>query len=233
MPSHPEKKSCMLSTGTFGQISAVNFLSGARYKRVCASNRLGMAQARQRGRVCGRRYFLSALIQIALVQWILSKKKKKEKQPGGLISLRMAAVSLENTECDSKGSWLSLCVRTLDDIKHRLHFFLPFWQEFTNFTHQEKLMWEGTDGRLSIFLGAVLLIKYGVKAGCIRKPEAPQEEEPALPCLIYCHSVISRLQVANSGNPFVGWTPRLAATSESLLIAGLVSEARSVGVWFW
>lgn len=51
------KKSCMLFTGTFGQISAVNFLSGAGYKRVCASNRLGMAQARQSRRMCGRRYF--------------------------------------------------------------------------------------------------------------------------------------------------------------------------------
>lgn len=93
------KKSCMLFTGTFGQISAVNFLSGALYKRVCASNRLGMAQAWQSGRMCRRRYFLSALIQIALAQWILFfKKKRKEKQPGGLISLRMAAASLENTE---------------------------------------------------------------------------------------------------------------------------------------
>lgn len=51
------KKSCMLFTGTFGQISAVNFLSGAGYKRVCASNRLRMAQARQSRRMCGRRYF--------------------------------------------------------------------------------------------------------------------------------------------------------------------------------
>lgn len=66
-------------------------------------------------------------------------KKKKEKQPGGLISLRMAAASLENTEYDSKGSWLSLHVRTLDDIKRLRLLFLSFWQEFANFTHLKKL----------------------------------------------------------------------------------------------
>lgn len=51
----------------------------------------------------------------------------------------MAAASLENTEYDSKGSWLSLHVRTLDDIKRLCLLFLSFWQEFANFTHLKKL----------------------------------------------------------------------------------------------
>lgn len=83
--------------------------------------------------------FLSALIQNCTGAVDTFFFLKKEKQPGGLISLRMAAASLENTEYDSKGSWLSLHVRTLDDIKRLRLLFLSFWQEFANFTHLKKL----------------------------------------------------------------------------------------------
>lgn len=64
---------------------------------------------------------------------------------------------------------------------------------------------------------------FGIKTGCIKLPEAPQEEQPALPRLIYCHSVIGPLQVVNNVTPH-----HHAEQSGWLLPCGVLDGLREV-----